>query len=90
MAGEQAPPGGGTSPLEVPVFFNRAGVESIEIGVATFDCIGLVPPHDHPHVYLNMGEQQQVRCPYCATLYRLNATLRWNETIPPGCWAARA
>jgi uncharacterized Zn-finger protein len=70
----------------VPVFFNRAGVKTIEIGVSTFDCIGLQPPEDHPHVYLNMGVRPAVRCPYCSTRYRFNRSLAWNETIPPGCW----
>ena len=27
------------------------------------------PPFDHPHVYLDMGEDSQILCPYCSTLY---------------------
>ena len=73
-----------------PQFFNETGVSSIEIGVAAFDCIGLLPPHDHPHVYLNMGEQPDILCPYCSTRYRFNPALRWNETNPVDCWAAVA
>jgi uncharacterized Zn-finger protein len=84
----QAPSTHDPSPLQVPVFFNPAGVSSIEIGVSAFDCIGLTAPHDHPHVYLNMGERGDVRCPYCSTQYRLNPALRWNETNPPGCLVA--
>jgi uncharacterized Zn-finger protein len=80
---------GKPSPPETPLFFNENGVGSIEIGVATFDCMGELPPHDHPHVYLNMGEEAAILCPYCATQYRLNPALRWNETIPAHCWAAR-
>lgn len=76
--------------IEVPLFFNGTGVSTIEIGVAAFDCMGELPPHDHPHVYLNMGEQADILCPYCATQYRLNSALRWNETTPANCWAARA
>jgi uncharacterized Zn-finger protein len=78
----------GMRPPQVPLFFNQAGVASIEIGVSTFDCIGARPPHDHPRIYLNMGEQTEIQCPYCSTRYRLNPALRWNETIPPGCCAA--
>ena len=78
----------GTRTSEAPAFFNPLGVDSIEIGVAAFDCIGLPPPDDHPHVYLNMGEQRDIQCPYCSTHYRLNPLLNWNETIPPGCWVA--
>jgi uncharacterized Zn-finger protein len=80
----------GTGPHQVPVFFNPKGVSRIEIGVSAFDCIGLLQPDDHPHVYLNMGEQAEIRCPYCATLYRFNSALRWNETVPPGCLVATA
>ena len=74
-------------PPRLPVFFNPSGVSSIEIGVTAFDCMGVPPPGDHPHVYLNMGELTDIQCPYCSTRYRFNPGLRWNETIPPGCWA---
>jgi len=75
---------------ETPLFFNEMGVRSIEIGVAAFDCMGALPPHDHPHVYLTMGERADILCPYCSTQYRINPALRWNETVPIDCWAARA
>ena len=74
---------------QVPQFFNQMGVKCIEIGVTAFDCMGALPPHDHPHVYLNMGEQSDIQCPYCSTLYQFNPALRWNETIPPDCLVAR-
>jgi len=73
---------------ETPLFFNELGVRSIDVGAAAFDCMGAMPPDDHPHVYLNMGEQLDILCPYCSTEYRLNAALSWNETIPANCWAA--
>jgi uncharacterized Zn-finger protein len=76
------------SPPETPLFFNELGVNSIQIGVAAFHCMGVMPPHDHPHVYLNMGEETDILCPYCSTEYRFNAALSWNETIPASCWAA--
>ena len=76
-----------SSPPETPLFFNELGVNSIQIGVAAFHCMGVMPPHDHPHVYLNMGEETDILCPYCSTEYRLNAALWWNETIPANCWA---
>lgn len=78
------------TPQETPLFFNELGVKGIDVGVAAFDCMGLMPPHDHPHVYLNMGDQPDILCPYCSTEYRFNAALPANETIPAGCWAARA
>ena len=78
------------SPPETPLFFNELGVNSIQIGVAAFHCMGVMPPHDHPHVYLNMGEETDILCSYCSTEYRLNSALSWNETIPQNCWAAPA
>jgi uncharacterized Zn-finger protein len=85
MDGGQGPLTDDARPPQLPVFFNPMGVRSIEIGVTAFDCIGLLPPHDHPHVYLNMGEQADIQCPYCSTRYRFNPALRGNETIPPNC-----
>jgi len=76
-------------PHELPMFFNELGVRGIEIGVAAFECIGVMPPHDHPHVYLDMGEGTQILCPYCSTEYRLNRALLWNLTEPAKCWAPR-
>jgi uncharacterized Zn-finger protein len=77
-----------THPSELPLFFNELGLSSIEIGVSAFDCMGVRPPHDHPHVYLNMGVRADVLCPYCSTHYLFNPALRWNETNPANCWAA--
>jgi uncharacterized Zn-finger protein len=73
---------------ETPLFFNELGVRSIDVGAAAFDCMGAMPPHDHPHVYLNMGEELGILCPYCSTEFRFNAALPWNQTIPANCWAA--
>ena len=30
--------------------------------------MGATPPHDHPHVYLDMGHEAHIVCPYCSTL----------------------
>ena len=40
-----------------PKFCNDRAVREIRIGVREFNCIGVSPPHDHPHVYINMGDQ---------------------------------
>jgi uncharacterized Zn-finger protein len=37
-------------------FRNDRGVPEIRIGVSEFKCIGISPPQDHPHVYINMGQ----------------------------------
>lgn len=67
-----------------PHFQNDAGHETIEVGVNEFMCIGAKPPYDHPHVYLDMGDEGEKVCPYCSTLYKLNKSLKWNETLPSG------
>ena len=38
--------------------------------------MGARPPHDHPHVYLDMGADSQILCPYCSTLYVHDAAPR--------------
>jgi uncharacterized membrane protein len=32
-----------------------------------------------------MGDESEVVCPYCSTLYRYNAKLHADETLPAGC-----
>ncbi|MCU0831107.1 MAG: zinc-finger domain-containing protein [Rhizobiaceae bacterium] len=69
----------------VPHFHNTAGHAVIEIGVKEFMCIGALDPFDHPHVFLDMGADTEIVCPYCSTLYRYNPALAAHETVPPGC-----
>jgi len=69
----------------VPHLANEQGVEKIYVGVKEFQCMGALPPHDHPHVYLDMGEDSQLLCPYCSTLYVYDARLKPEQTDPPGC-----
>ncbi|MGY3357905.1 putative Zn-finger protein [Bradyrhizobium sp. GM0.4] len=54
----------------VPHFHNDAGVPVIEIGSQEFMCVGANPPFDHPHVFLDLGNDNEIICPYCSTLYR--------------------
>ncbi len=68
----------------VPHFHNDSGVHSVEIGVREFMCVGAKPPFDHPHVFLDMGDDDEKVCPYCSTLYRYRADLGADETTPPG------
>src|ERR1700690_1961213 len=57
----------------VPHFHNDAGVSVIEIGSQEFMCVGANPPFDHPHVFLDLGNDNEIICPYCSTLYRYAA-----------------
>lgn len=68
----------------VPHFQNDAGVEKIEIGVREFKCMGALPPFDHPHIYIDLGDSDDAVCSYCSTTYRYNPGLAADETVPPG------
>jgi len=65
-------------------FHNTEGHPSIEIGVKEFMCMGAKPPFDHPHVFLDLGDDVERVCPYCSTLYKFNPNLKADETVPPG------
>jgi uncharacterized Zn-finger protein len=69
----------------VPHFHNDPGVTSIEIGSKKFMCIGASPPFDHPHVFLDMGDDVEIICPYCSTLYRYDRSLAADEARPAEC-----
>ena len=69
----------------VPHFQNDAGVPVIEIGTTEFMCVGARPPFDHPHVFLDMGDDGEIICPYCSTLYRHAHDLTHDESRPPEC-----
>ncbi len=69
----------------VPHFVNDVGVNRIKIGVKEFQCMGASPPQDHPHIYLDMGNDKEIVCPYCSTLYVHDPSLAPTESDPPGC-----
>lgn len=69
----------------VPYFCNDAGVDTIYIGVSEFKCMGASPPYDHPHVYLDMGVDTQIICPYCSTIYIRDVALDPVSTRPEAC-----
>jgi uncharacterized Zn-finger protein len=69
----------------VPHFHNTPGVGVIEIGAREFMCVGELPPFDHPHVYLDMGDANEIICPYCSTLFRHDPSVASNAARPPEC-----
>ena len=69
----------------VPHFQNNAGVTRIEIGVKEFKCVGATSPYDHPHIFLDMGDDNEKVCPYCSTHYVFNGMLNAEDTVPQGC-----
>ena len=75
----------------VPHCHNDDGVPQISVGVKEFMCDGAKAPHDHPHVYLDMGDDHEKVCPYCSTLFKYTPALHGDETMPAGCsWVYQA
>jgi uncharacterized Zn-finger protein len=65
-----------------PKFQNDAGVAAVDIGAKEFECIGAKPPFDHPHIFIDMGDEREVVCPYCSTLYRYDPALPRHGARP--------
>jgi uncharacterized Zn-finger protein len=66
----------------VPHFHNEPGVPVVRVGSKEFMCIGAKPPFDHPHVFLDMGADSDIICPYCSTLYRFDAAIGAGHCVP--------
>ena len=65
-----------------PHFHNTEGLRSIEVGSKEFQCVGALPPFDHPHIFIDMGADNETVCPYCSTLYKYNDRLGATESKP--------
>jgi uncharacterized Zn-finger protein len=72
----------------VPHFHNQPGVPAIDVGAKEFMCIGALPPLDHPHIFIDMGDDREAICGYCSTLYRYNPALGTYQSDPPECAVA--
>ncbi len=68
-----------------PHFKNDSGVHEIRIGVKEFKCCGASAPYDHPHVYLDMGAEAEIICPYCSTLFRFDPAIDAHDSDPKDC-----
>jgi uncharacterized Zn-finger protein len=71
-----------------PKFRNDRGVPEICIGVREFECIGVSPPQDHPHIYIDMAEADTILCPYCVTRFRFDPRLTPFGADPPDSFFA--
>lgn len=69
----------------IPHFHNEPGVAVVHVGTREFMCVGAKPPFDHPHVFLDMGADHEIICPYCSTLYRHDPKLKASECLPAEC-----
>ena len=73
-----------------PHFHNQPGVRSVRVGAKEFMCIGALPPFDHPHIIIDMGDADEAVCPYCSTLYVHDAALH-GHSDPAECeWTPQA
>ncbi len=68
-----------------PHFHNTPGVAVIHVGAREFMCIGATPPFDHPHIFIDMGDDDETVCSYCSTLYRYKAELAVGAAEPAAC-----
>lgn len=69
----------------IPHFQNDGGYKRINIGVKEFMCTGASVPYDHPHVFIDMGDDNEKICPYCSTLYVHDSNLKASQSNPAGC-----
>ncbi|MCC2096509.1 MAG: zinc-finger domain-containing protein [Hyphomicrobiales bacterium] len=65
-------------------FHNQAGHTTIKVSVKEFKCIGALPPFDHPHIYIDMGSDNEAICPYCSTRFVYDPGLK-NHCDPADC-----
>jgi uncharacterized Zn-finger protein len=68
----------------IPHFHNDPGVPSIRVGAKEFMCIGATPPFDHPHIFIDMGDEDEAVCSYCSTLFIYDGTLH-GGAVPAEC-----
>ncbi|MFK4809996.1 zinc-finger domain-containing protein [Devosia neptuniae] len=65
-----------------PHFHNTEGLRQIEVGSKEFQCVGALPPFDHPHIFIDMGKDSEAVCPYCSTHYVYNPALAAGTANP--------
>jgi uncharacterized Zn-finger protein len=66
-------------------FHNDVGVPVIHVGSKEFMCIGARPPFDHPHIFIDMGSDEDAICGYCGTHFRYKPSLGPGQADPAAC-----
>ena len=69
----------------IPHFHNDVGVSTIHVGSKEFMCIGARPPFDHPHIFIDMGNENDAVCGYCGTLFKYKPSLGAGRAEPAAC-----
>ena len=73
----------------IPHFHNEPGVPTIRVRVKELMCIGAKPPFDHPHIFVDMGSDNEAICGYCSTRYLFDHTVA-GVCDPPECQLTEA
>jgi uncharacterized Zn-finger protein len=68
----------------IPHFHNDLGVQTIKVRVKEFMCTGAKPPFDHPHIFIDMGSDDEAICSYCSTRFVYDDALV-SICAPPEC-----
>lgn len=68
----------------IPHFHNTLGVPVIRVRVKEFMCTGAKPPFDHPHIFIDMGSDDEAICPYCSTRFVYDGGIA-EVCAPPEC-----
>jgi uncharacterized Zn-finger protein len=68
----------------IPHFHNQPGVAVVRVGAKEFMCVGALPPLDHPHIFIDMGDSPDAICPYCSTHFVYEERLH-GGCEPPEC-----
>ncbi|MBO0732877.1 MAG: zinc-finger domain-containing protein [Methylocapsa sp.] len=68
----------------IPYFHNNPGIGRVRVRAKKFMCAGDLPPFDHPHIFIDMGDDDEIVCPYCGTLFAFDPNLG-AMCEPPEC-----
>jgi uncharacterized Zn-finger protein len=71
-------------PRGTPHFHNAPGLRRIKVSAKEFMCVGDLPPFDHPHIFVDMGTEDEAVCPYCSTVFVYDGALS-APCDPPEC-----
>ena len=69
----------------IPHFHNDLGVSVVMVGSKEFMCMGANAPFDHPHIFIDMGADNEAVCSYCSTLYKYDPKLPEGAADPAAC-----
>ena len=62
-------------PHGTPHFHNQPGLQTVRVRAREFMCVGALPPFDHPHIFIDMGDEIDIVCSYCSTRFVFDATI---------------